>query len=285
MSSVAGAPLGVFDSGLGGLTVVRALRRELPSEHIAYLGDTARIPYGTRAPSTVVRYAEGCSELLMGLGVKAVVVACNTASAVALEALRERLDVPVIGVVEPGASAAVGAARALTGPGPPRIGVLGTEGTIRSGAYSRAVQKIAPDLEVSGQAAPLLVPLAEEGWVTGEVPELAAERYLQPLMDRGARVVVLGCTHYPLLRDVLRETANRLCDAPVAIVDSADATASAVAQLLTRRGLVAPDDRVGRLRLLVTDLPDTLPPVARNFLGAALPEIEQVDINVRLASH
>src|SRR5262245_33991208 len=183
------APLGVFDSGLGGLTVVRALLSALPSERIIYLGDTARVPYGTRSAETVVRYARGCARLLTDRGVKALVVACNTVSAVALDILRAELDLPVIGVVEPGARAAVDALDALDRPGDvaAKIGVLGTMGTVASGAYPRAVGQISTRLEVVANAAPLLVPLVEEGWLEGEVPRLAVRRYVEPLILAGAR--------------------------------------------------------------------------------------------------
>ena len=194
------APLGVFDSGLGGLTVVRALRDALPGEHIVYLGDTARVPYGTKGAETVVKYALSCARHLVARNVKALVVACNTSrSAVAPERLRVELDIPILGVVEPGARAAVAATQAG------RIGVLATAGTIASGAYPRAVAQVSTRAEVIGQAAPLLVPLAEEGWTEGEVPQLVVRRYLQPLAEAGVDVVVLGCTHYPLLRTVIEE--------------------------------------------------------------------------------
>src|SRR3954453_4916996 len=170
------APLGVFDSGLGGLTVVHALRERLPGESIVYLGDTARVPYGTRSPETVVKYALSCSRVLIDRGVKAIVVACNTVSAVALDMLRVELDLPVLGVILPGARAAVAASRGEA------VGVLATTGTIASGAYPRAVASLSTRTEVTGQAAPLLVSLAEEGWTEGEVPRLVARRYLEPLI-------------------------------------------------------------------------------------------------------
>jgi glutamate racemase len=193
----ADAPLGVFDSGLGGLTVVRALREALPGERIVYLGDTARVPYGTKGAATVVKYALGCARQLVARDVKAIVIACNTVSAVAPERLRVELDIPVLEVIEPGARAAVAATR--TG----RIGVLATAGTIASGAYPRAVAQVSTRAEVVGQPAPLLVPLAEEGWTDGEVPRLVVRRYVEPLAKAGVDVVVLGCTHYPLLRAVI----------------------------------------------------------------------------------
>ncbi|WP_437963655.1 glutamate racemase [Sorangium sp. So ce260] len=261
MTSHRDAPLGVFDSGLGGLTVVRALRRRCPAEDIVYLGDTARVPYGTRSPETVVRYALGCARVLIGRGVKAIVVACNTVSAVAIDMLRVELDLPVLGVILPGARAAVAASRGAT------IGVLGTAGTIASGAYPRAVASLSTRTEVAGQAAPLLVSLAEEGWVEGEVPRLVARRYLEPLIGAGARSVVLGCTHFPLLRAAIEAEAAALAGGPLPIVDSASATAEDVASFLAERGLATSRTAPGSLALLVTDLPKSFAAVATRFLG------------------
>jgi glutamate racemase len=266
------APLGVFDSGLGGLTVVRELRIRCPEENIVYLGDTARVPYGTRSPETVVRYALACARLLMAKGVKAIIVACNTVSAVALEMLRIELDVPVLGVILPGARAAVAASAGGT------VGVLGTNGTIASGAYPRAVASLCTRTEVIGQAAPLLVPLVEEGWTEGDVPRLAARRYLTPLIQAGAHCIVLGCTHYPLLRDVIEKEAAALAGGPVAIVDSASATADEVATFLSERGQRATRKERGGLELLVTDLPKTFADVAARFLGEPVGRVEQVDL-------
>jgi glutamate racemase len=266
------APLGVFDSGLGGLTVVHALRERLPSESIVYLGDTARVPYGTRSADTVVKYALGCSKALVDRGVKAVVVACNTVSAVALDALRVELDLPVLGVIEPGAEAAARVADGQV------IGVLGTAGTIASGAYPRAAAAVSTRSEVIGQAAPLLVPLVEEGWTEGEVPRLAVRRYLEPLLARGAEVIVLGCTHYPLLRDVIEREAAALAGRPIRIVDSAHATADAVARFLRERDADARRRDRGRLELLVTDLPATFMQVASRFLGEPVVDVEQIDL-------
>lgn len=266
------APLGVFDSGLGGLTVVRALRRRLPSESIIYLGDTARVPYGTRSASTVVRYALGCARLLLDRGVKGIVVACNTVSAVALEMLRVELDVPVLGVIEPGASAAVKAAEGGI------IGILGTPGTIASGAYPRAVAAKSTRSEVIGQAAPLLVPLAEEGWTEGEVPRLVVRRYLEPIVAAKARVIVLGCTHYPLLFDTIQAEAARLAGHPIPLIDGAQATAEAVGSFLEERGELARKQGRGSLELLVTDLPKSFASIAERFLGEPVPKVEQVDL-------
>jgi glutamate racemase len=270
--TLADAPLGVFDSGLGGLTVVRAIRQRLPAESIVYLGDTARVPYGTRSLDTVVKYALGCSKALVGRGVKAVVVACNTVSAVALEVLRVELDLPVLGVIEPGARAAALAADGRV------IGVLGTQGTIASGAYARAVAAVSTRSEVIGQAAPLLVPLVEEGWTEGEVPRLAVRRYLGPVLARGAEVIVLGCTHYPLLRDLIEREACELAGRAVRIVDSAHATAEELEQFLSERGALARGTEPGRLELLVTDLPASFAQVASRFLGEPVPWVQQIDL-------
>ena len=281
------APLGVFDSGLGGLTVVRALLRVLPGESIVYLGDTARVPYGTRSADTVVRYARACARVLIARGVKTLVLACNTVSAVALDLLRAELDLPVVGVVEPGAEAALRAAErhALqAAPGRPvKIGVLGTTGTVESGAYTRAVRQRCTRFEVVAQAAPLLVPLVEEGWLEGEVPRLAVRRYVEPLMLAGASVIVLGCTHYPLLYGIIAEVAAEIAGEPVPVVDSATATADVVAAMLGAGRI--PPALAGRelevpLELLVTDRPAGFRAVASRFLGDyATPEVVQIDID------
>jgi len=267
----ADAPLGVFDSGLGGLTVVRALRAALPAERIVYLGDTARVPYGTKAAGTVVKYALACARHLVARDVKAIVVACNTVSAVAPERLRVELDVPVLEVIEPGARAAVAATR--TG----RIGVLATAGTIASGAYPRAVAQLSTRAEVVGQPAPLLVPLAEEGWTEGEVPALVVRRYVEPLARAGVDVVVLGCTHYPLLRAVIEGEVRTRIGPDVAVVDSAHATASDVKAFLEARGLACAEGE-GTVELLVTDIPRTFREVAARFLGEEVRAVEQVDL-------
>jgi glutamate racemase len=276
MKRDAQAPLGVFDSGLGGLTVVRALRARCPREDIVYLGDTARVPYGTKGPETVTRYAIGCANHLVARGVKAIVIACNTVSAVAPERLRVELDLPVLGVIEPGARAAVEATRTF------RVGVLATAGTIASGAYPRAIAASSTRVETYGQAAPLLVPLAEEGWTEGEVPRLAARRYLEPLARAGVDVVVLGCTHYPLLFDVLEAEATALIGPNVTLIDSARTVARDVATFLGARQLLRDPARgptgPGSVRLLVTDLPKSFDATASRFLGAEVGEAELVDL-------
>ncbi len=267
------APLGVFDSGLGGLTVVRALREALPHEKIIYLGDTARVPYGTKGAATVIRYALSCARHLVARDVKAIVVACNTVSAVAPDRLRIELDVPILGVIEPGARAAVAATR--TG----RIGVLATAGTIASGAYPRAVSQLSTRAEVIGQPAPLLVPLAEEGWTDGDVPRLAVRRYVEPLARAEVDVVVLGCTHYPLLRPVIVDEVRDRIGPNVTVVDSAYATAADVGAFLVARGLArTAHGPCPPVQLLVTDVPATFRDAARRFLGEDIDEAEQVDL-------
>ena len=276
---LADAPLGVFDSGLGGLTVAAALRRALPRERIIYLGDTGRVPYGTRSAETVVRYARGCAKLLVDRGVKALIIACNTVSAVAVEILRAELDLPVLGVVEPGARAALNALTGKGGTGP--IGVMGTAGTVASGAYPRAVSQLSTRVEVVAQAAPLLVPLVEEGWLTGDVPRLAVRRYVEPLVAANVSVIVLGCTHYPLLKHLIAEVAAELSGRHIPVVDSAEATAAAVQAWIA-------DEKIGpaltaplageELQLLVTDQPKSFANMAEQMLGDSAPHVTQVDL-------
>lgn len=266
-------PIGVFDSGLGGLTVVQAIRERIPGERLIYLGDTARVPYGTRSAETVVKYALACARQLVARDVKMLVVACNTVSAVALEALREELGIPVLGVIEPGARAGARASRSG------RVGVLATSGTVSSGAYERALRAVDPSLQVVTQAAPLFVPLAEEGWVEGEVPERVAERYLAPLVPHEIDSLVLGCTHYPLLAPVIRDVARRLFPSEVTVVDSAAATALELDRLLDERGLRSSRGERG-LEVLVTDQPGAFSIVASRFLGESLGDfpVESIDL-------
>jgi glutamate racemase len=275
MGAMAASAIGVFDSGLGGLTVARAIRERLPHEDLVYLGDTARVPYGTRSATTIVRYARGCARLLMQHDLKLLVVACNTVSAVALPMLRVELDIPVLGVVGPGARAAT---RATTSG---RIGVMATAGTIASGAYVEAVAAEGTRYEVFGQAAPLLVPLVEEGWLTGDVPRLALRRYLDPLLARDIDVLLLGCTHYPLLAPEIHAVLGETSERDIRVVDSANATAEDLASLLAERNMPPPDEARtgGSFRLLVTDLPARFSDVAGRFLGSLETDsVEQVDL-------
>ena len=267
------SPIGIFDSGIGGLTVFRAVSRILPGEDIIYLGDTARVPYGTRSSETIARYSFECTDFLIKKGVKILVVACNTVSAISLAGIRERVSVPVIGVIEPGARAALAATK--NG----RIGVVGTEATIRSSAYVKAIKALDEGVDIFGLACPLFVPLAEEGWTDGEVARLVAERYLSSLREMEIDTIVLGCTHYPLLKDAIRAVAGEA----VALVDSAETCAEYVAEHLRQTRLLATErGRLGRIQPFVTDEPEWFDGQAGLFLGepaeqasfATLPMIE-----------
>jgi glutamate racemase len=262
------APLGVFDSGVGGLTVVRALRRHVPGENILYLGDTARVPYGNRSPETVIRYARSCVGALMQHGIKLLVVACNTAAAHALPMLEREFNVPVIGVIEPGSRAA--AAHTKRG----RIGVIGTRGTIASGVYQAALSRLAPEAHVLARACPLFVPLAEEGWIEGPIPSQIAETYLADLRKIEVDSLLLGCTHYPLLINTISKTMG----AGVTVVDSADATAETVAAALDRLGARNPSGGRGTLTSLVSDAPERFAETGRAFLGEPIGRVEWVDL-------
>ncbi len=260
----------MFDSGLGGLTVVREIQKLLPAEQILYLGDNARVPYGTRAAQTVIRYARGCASLLISRGLKMLVVACNTASAVALPTLRDEIEMPVLGVIRAGA-------RAAAQSGASTIGVIGTAGTIRSNAYVDEIAVRAPHSRVVQLPAPLFVPLAEEGWIEGEVPLLAAKRYLEPLVDSNIEVLLLGCTHYPLLKNTICRALSDL-GSGARVIDSATAMATDVRDQLTARGLHRESSATGELYCFVTDLPASFEEVASRFLGRSLEQVEVVDI-------
>jgi glutamate racemase len=272
----ASAPIGVFDSGVGGLTVLAALLRALPAEQFVYLGDTARLPYGTRSAGSIRRYALQAAGLLHGSGVKCLVVACNTASAVALDALaHEFAPVPVLGVVEPGAVAACRATRSG------RIAVIATESTVRGGAYEAAIRFERPQARVSAQACPLFVALAEEGWIEGPVVEAVAHRYLDGLFDAARAdgrpdTLLLGCTHFPVFAPVLR----RVLGADVAIVDSAATTAEALVRILAETGLRRVAAGTGGVRLLATDGAERFARVGANFLARPIlaTEVEIVDL-------
>jgi len=256
--------IGVFDSGVGGLTVVSALRRRLPEESILYLGDTARLPYGSKSPDTVIRYTRRNIEFLTGRGVKGVVVACNTASALALPSL-DMHEMPTWGVIEPGARKAVALSRG-------RVGVIATEATVRSDAYPKALRALRPDLEILSQPCPLFVPLVEEGWHDDPVTEEVAGRYLRPLLDAGIDTLVLGCTHYPLLVPVLQRVAGP----DVMLVDSAEAVAEMVAADLAERHLEATHPPAHHF--CVTDTGETFQRIARRILRDETVALEWVEV-------
>ena len=261
------APLGVFDSGIGGLTVARALFERLPRESVIYFGDTARVPYGPKSPDTVRRYSGEILAFLLKRGVKAVVVACNTSTAHALEFLKERSPVPVVGVIEPGARAAVAATK--TGV----IGVIGTAGTVASGAYERAIKALRPDARVHAQPCPLFVPLVEEGWFEHPAAELIAREYLEPLRRANVDVLVLGCTHYPLLKSQLA----RVMGPAVKLVDSAEETAKVVSGELERLDLLANGGSHDH-RFVVSDDEPHFRKVGALFLGEKLKQVEVVPL-------
>ena len=261
-------PIGVFDSGIGGLTVVSALRTLLPNESIFYLGDTARVPYGGKSAVTVQRYSLEIAAMLLSENAKTVVVACNTASALALSQLTATLPVTVTGVIQPGAQAAIAATR--NG----HVGVIGTRATINSGAYERALHSLDPKVRVSARACPLLVPLIEEGWLQSAITDEIIMQYVGPLVDEGIDTLVLGCTHYPLLREAMA----RLLGNRITLVDSAQNCANAVRELLLRENLCAPGPEAGRLQVALTDQPDSFLRVAREALQLDVGEVQVRDV-------
>jgi glutamate racemase len=255
--------VGVFDSGVGGLTVFREIVRALPHQSLIYLGDSARVPYGTKSPATVVRYTLEAARHLIDRGVTMLVIACNTATAAALPTLRAQLSIPVIGVVEPGARAAVHATSGV-------VGVIATEGTVRSRAYTNAIKALDPDVEVFESAAPLFVPLAEEGWANTHVAREVAEIYLEPLIDAGIDTLVLGCTHYPILRGTIEQVVG---DA-VHIVDSAETTAEMVKEALGASSATGNPQH----QFLVTDAEERFRRIAGEFLEQEIQHLELVSL-------
>lgn len=258
------APIGIFDSGLGGLTVAHEVMRQLPNESFVYFGDTARVPYGPKSPDTVRRYSHEITGFLLEQGVKAVVVACNTATAHALSMLREELPVPVIGVIQPGARAAVAATRSG------HIGVIGTVGTIRSGAYERAIRELAPELIITTRPCPLLVPLVEEGYIDRPATRLIAADYLDIMREAGIDSLVLGCTHYPLLKPLLSE----ILGPDVRLIDSAEETAAETGLLLREQGIAAPEGATPTYRFVASDDARQFHDLGQRFLGDAIGDVE-----------
>jgi len=257
-------PIGVFDSGVGGLTVAAALRELLPGENIFYIGDTARVPYGGKSRQTIERYAVEITGLLLAENAKMIVVACNSASALAIPRLEEILKVPVIGVIAPGAKAAVAASR--NG----RIGVIGTRATIYSGAYERAIQALDPKARVVSRPCPMLVPLIEEGWLDDPVTDQVIRRYLEEPVGEGIDTLVLGCTHYPLVAEALKKFAGP----KIRLVDSARNCAIAVKALLKREKIAAPATNLGRLQVALTDKSDGFLRIAEQALGLQIGDVQ-----------
>jgi len=262
------APIGVFDSGIGGLTVVREMIAQLPSESIIYFGDTARVPYGPKSPDTVLRYSREITSYLLKEGVKALVVACNTATAHALPALREEFAIPIIGVIEPGARAAAASTKTN------RIGVIGTAGTIKSRAYEKEIKKLLPNANVTAQACALFAPLVEEGWLDSEVTRAVARNYLAPIVSAEVDTLVLGCTHYPLMKTVIGNVVGR----EVRLIDSAYETARETGQVLRAKGLEMDTPDSARYRFIASDAPDTFLALGQTFLGSSIDRVETLTL-------
>ena len=260
--------IGIFDSGVGGLTVAKAIMKRMPNESIIYLGDTARVPYGTKSPETVIRYAQTCSKILMERGVKLLVIACNTASAHAIPILQEEYSIPVLGVVNPGAQAAVDVTQTKS------IGVIATEGTISSEIYPQAIRSLDPSAQVHTKACPMFVPLAEEGWLEGEVPRQIAQAYLEEYAIHNIDTLVLGCTHYPLLTNTIQEVVGK----DVRLVDSAKETARVVHETLNAMDALADSNELGIHEFLVSDDPDKFNRIGEAFLGQRVEPVEWVDV-------
>lgn len=259
-------PIGVFDSGVGGLTVVKRLMKEMPDEDIIYFGDTARVPYGTKSPSTIKKFSIENVLFLLNFNVKLIIIACNTSSAIGLPFLSRYFSVPVIGVIKPGAKAAIRSTR--NG----RVGVIGTAATISSKAYENEIKALSPRIKVYSRSCPLFVPLAEEGWTDNGIVDIAARKYLAGLKDREIDTLVLGCTHYPLLKPAIQRVMGR----SVKLVDSAEETAKEARNLLEECGLKYPSRRAASSRFYVSDAPDKFLTIAKRFLGKDVKNAEQV---------
>jgi len=273
-NSIARLPIGVFDSGIGGLTVLAKLKKYLPNETFFYLGDTARVPYGTRSPETVIRYARSCSHFLINRGIKILVIACNTASSQALPMLEKEADIPILGVVEPGALSAVKTTKNK------QVAVIGTEGTIASQSYVKHIKKIDPSINVISKACPLFVPLVEEGWTKGNIPFLVAKQYLQPIIDKGIDTLLLGCTHYPLLIPIIKKVIE---NKKIKIIDSAEETAKAVFEILQNHNMLNKNIHKKTntiLNFFVTDRPEKFKTIGSKFLREKIEHVEWIDIPI-----
>lgn len=259
-------PIGIFDSGVGGLTVMKEIIKQLPDEHIVYLGDTARVPYGVRSPETVLKYSTENARFLMSVGIKIIVIACNTSSAVSLDMMRESFPIPVIGVVEPGARAAVKMTKIK------RVAVIGTETTIKSGSYDLAIRSIDDSIQVSGIACPLFVPIIEEGWLDGEVVNLTAERYLSSIKNDSVDTLVLGCTHYPMIKHIIKDTVQ------IPLIDSAVETAKEVKHVLGQNGMLRVNKGKVSRKFYVTDSPEKFTVVGEVFLDHKISNISKINL-------
>ncbi|MCL2760911.1 MAG: glutamate racemase [Desulfuromonadales bacterium] len=260
--------IGLFDSGVGGLTVLKEVIALLPYEDTIYFGDTARVPYGTKSSETVIRFAKEITSFLINRDIKLLVVACNTASAVSLDELQTEFSIPIVGVIDPGARRAASVTK--TG----HVGVIGTEGTIRSSAYTKAIKRINPDIDVIATPCPMFVPLAEEGWLDNEITKLTAETYLKGLKAQGIDTLVLGCTHYPLLKGIIGEVMGN----DVKLVDSAEETAFTVSGILKDQRILKDSNRQGNHHYFVTDVPAGFVKVGNRFLGSSIMDVCQVNL-------
>ena len=291
MQKISDRPIGVFDSGVGGLTVMKEIMHQLPGENVLYLGDTARVPYGTRSAETVIRYSLEMVDFLFRKGIKLLVIACNTASAFALTAIKERFDIPVIGVIDPGAKKAMKTTRSK------KIGIIGTEGTIKSNSYVHAINALfgnkpviikehgtihfdryfevnLDDLTIFTKACPLFVPLAEEGWSSSDVAVLTARHYLEGLKKEPIDTLVLGCTHYPLLKGVI----SRVVGDDIVLIDSAQETVKEIKETLVRSGMESTSHSDPQQIFYVTDAPERFIKVGERFMGKKIEHIEIINI-------
>lgn len=263
------SPIGVFDSGIGGLTVVKQLLSRLPNENIIYFGDTARVPYGSKSNDTVIEYANQDARFLYNKNVKLIITACNTASSVALDSLRENFDIPIIGMIAPGAKYA--SSKTKNG----KIGVIGTHATINNGAYSKELQVLDNKLEIFEKACPLFVPLAEEGWIEHEATKLIAQEYLAEFKEKMVDTLILGCTHYPILSRLIQEVMGE----NVTLIDSGTASCFEVENYLNGRGLRNDSNQNGNHKYFVSDLPEKFKTIAERFLGTEIESLEKIDID------
>ncbi|MFQ6677342.1 MAG: glutamate racemase [Fidelibacterota bacterium] len=259
-------PIGVFDSGLGGLTVVKAIQKLLPNESIIYFGDTARVPYGNKSKELIIEYSNDITDYLIKNNSKLIVVACNTASAMALDTLMNNINEPVVGVINPGAKEAVIATQNK------HVGIIGTVATISSGAYEKAIYSLDKNVVTSAQPCPLFVPLAEEGWLEGNVVEQITAHYLKPFNNNQIDTLILGCTHYPLLKNIIANYVNE----KMTLIDSAEAVAQEIQTQLSNSHLLNTDDQAGSLTCYVTDIPLRFEAIGKRFLGSSLDNVQMV---------
>jgi glutamate racemase len=263
------SPIGIFDSGIGGLTVIKQLIKLLPNENLVYFGDTARVPYGTRSDKLIKQYALEDAAFLEQFGIKILIVACNTASAIAVDLLKTALKIPVTGVIDPGVMAALQISKNK------RIGVIGTTATIYSQAYNRQIQAIEPSIKVFGQSCPILVALVEEGWTKDEITRLTVRKYLNPLLENDIDTIILGCTHFPVIKDLIQSEAGE----DVTLIDSGQETAKIVKKMLENKHISTNDNTTGTFKCFVSDIPDKFDEVGTRFLGEPLVNAQRVDFD------